>query len=134
MQSPSAGPTVDQRALLKLLRSTMAAVDHANKTENYSVLRDLGSSGFQANNSDSTLAGTFADIRNARIDLSDTLVTAPSFEFPPALIAPGLLRMRGRYGLASNAIGFDLVYEWEEGWRLHGIALMPFPTPRNSSP
>lgn len=126
---PAAATTAmpDQLTLAKLLWSTMAAVDQANKTGNYSVLRDLGSPGFQTNNSAATLASTFAGIRVDRIDLSDTLLVAPVHEFPPALIEPGVLRMRGRFNLRPVAIGFDLIYQWNNGWMLHGIAVQPFP-------
>lgn len=132
----AAMPVPDQLTLSKLLWSTMAAVDQANKTGNYSVLRDLGSSGFQANNNAATLANVFASIRAQRLDLSDTLLVAPSFEFAPAMVQPGVLRMRGRFPLRPTAVAFDLIYEWNQGWRLHGIALLPVgmnePSPRRN--
>lgn len=121
-------PVPDQVTLLKLLWSTMAAVDQANKTGNYSVLRDLGSEGFQANNNAAGLAGIFAQIRAQRVDLSDTLIVTPTYEFAPAMIEPRLLRMRGAFNLRPQAIAFDLIYEWKDGWRLHGIAIDPRPS------
>ena len=105
----------------------MAAVDHANKTGNYSVLRDLGSSGFQANNNAATLAASFAQLRQQRVDLSDTLLLAPIYDLTPRIVAPGLMRMRGSFAMRPTAILFDLLYEWNEGWRLEGVALMPTP-------
>ncbi|MGQ0559688.1 MAG: hypothetical protein ACT4OE_08915, partial [Sphingosinicella sp.] len=72
-----AAPVPDARTVLKLVWSTMAAVEHANVTGNYSVLRDLGSAGFQANNSAATLAANFAAIRERRLDLAETLTVAP---------------------------------------------------------
>ena len=49
-QPPAAiRPVPDQLSLAKLLWSTMAAVDHANKSGNYSVLRDISSTAFQIN-------------------------------------------------------------------------------------
>ena len=122
----AAAPVPDELTLSKLLWSTMAAVDQANKTGNYSVLRDLGSTGFQANNNAASLAGVFAAIRTQRIDLSNTLLLAPTYEFRPAMIEPGILRMRGRFPLRPTAIGFDLIYEWQDGWRLHGVSIVPF--------
>lgn len=103
----------------------MAAVDHANKTGNYSVLRDLGSPGFQANNNAATLAASFAQLRQQRVDLSDTLLLAPIYDFTPQIVAPGLMRMRGSFGMRPTAILFDLLYEWNDGWRLEGVALKP---------
>ena len=119
-------PAPDGTAALKLLWSTMAAVDQANKTGNYSVLRDLGSQGFQTNNNAASLAGVFAGIRDQRVDLSDTLVVLPSYEIAPSMIEPGLMRMRGTFNMRPVGVGFDLIYAWEQGWRLHGVSVVPF--------
>jgi hypothetical protein len=118
-------PLPDPQNTAKLVWSTLAAVDHANKTGNYSVLRDLGTGSFQANNNAAGLAGAFARIREQRIDLSNTLVIAPSYEFAPGFVRPGLLRIRGSFAMRPSAILFDLLFQWEDGWRLEGIALMP---------
>jgi hypothetical protein len=40
---------IDRNGVLILIRSTILALDQANKTGNYTVLRDLGAPGFQAN-------------------------------------------------------------------------------------
>jgi len=125
--APAAIPVPDQLALAKLLWSTMAAVDQANKTGNYSVLRDLGSAGFQANNNPATLATVFASIRERRIDLSDTLLFEPIYEFAPGIEA-GMLRMRGGFRMRPTGVQFDLLYQWNQGWRLHAIALRPVAT------
>lgn len=114
-----------QLTSLKLLRSTLAAVDHANKTGNYTVLRDLGSPGFQLMNSAAGLAAVFARIRESRTDLSDMLLVQPAYDFAPALFKPGVLRMRGKFKAAGKRLGFDLVYQWQDGWMLHGIAIQP---------
>jgi hypothetical protein len=123
----SATPVPDQLALAKLLWSTMAAIDQANKTGNYSVLRDLGSPGFQANNNATTLANVFAGIRDQRLDLSDTLLFEPAYEFAPGIVQ-GMLRMRGIFRMRPTGVQFDLLYEWSNGWRLHGVAVRPVAT------
>lgn len=116
----------DATTVLKLVWSAMAAVDHANQTGNYSVLRDLGAPSFQTNNNAATLAGVFAALRVQRTDLSNALVVTPSYEFAPAIIAGGLLRIRGNFPLRPNPIGFDLLYQNVSGqWRLFGIAVSP---------
>ena len=126
-QPPAAAPQpgIDELTALKLVWSTMAAVDQANKTGNYSVLRDLGSRGFQGANNAASLGGNFAVFRNRRIDLSNTLLVPPAYEIPPTVIQPGVLRMRGRFNMRPVPIGFDLLYQWEQGWRLFGISLVP---------
>lgn len=108
----------------------MTAVDQANKTGNYSVLRDLGSSGFQTNNNAAALGEIFAGIRSRRVDLSDTLLLTPTYELAPAIIGPGLLRMRGSFNMRPTGVGFDLIYQWDQGWRLHGISIVPFAVPQ----
>ena len=104
----------------------MAALDQANQTGNYSVLRDLGAPSFQTNNSAATLGGIFQTLRNQQIDLGYTLVVAPAFQFPPAIVQGGLLRVRGTFPLRPNAIGFDLLFQNISGqWRIFGIAVAP---------
>ena len=130
VQAQQSAPAMpDASALNALLWSTMAAVDHANKTGNYSVLRDLGTRGFQANNNAATLAAAFVQLRQQRVDLSDTLLVAPTHEFAPAMIQPGVIRMRGRFNLRPTAIGYDLIYQWDQGWRLHAVSIMSFAMP-----
>lgn len=115
----------DSTMLYKLIWSAMAAVDQANQTGNYSVLRDLGAPGFQTGNSDATLAQIFTSIRNQNIDLGYTLVVTPVFQFPPAILN-GLLRIRGVFPLRPTPIGFDLLYQNVGGqWRIYGIAVIP---------
>lgn len=122
-QAPAVTPVPDQLSLLKLLWSTMAAVDQANKTGNYSVLRDLGTPGFQANNNAATLGTVFAALRQQQVDLSDTLIVQPVFEFAPQIVQPGVLRMRGSFNLRPQAIQFDLLYQWRNGWALDAVAV-----------
>ena len=114
----------DQLTLAKLIWSTMAAVDHANKTGNYVVLRELGSPGFKSSNSALTLAGVFSRIRGQRLDLADTFLVEPLFEFPPR-IEGGLLRMRGAFRMRPTGVQFDLLYQWDGTWKLHGVAINP---------
>lgn len=133
-QQQAAAPTPDQAALLKLLWSTMAAVDQANKTGNYSVLRDLGSTGFQTNNNAASLGAVFAGIRTQRIDLSDTLLLTPTWEFAPTMVGPGLLRLRGTFNMRPKGVGFDMIFQWDQGWRLHGISIVPFAVPQQAAP
>jgi hypothetical protein len=110
----------------KLVWSAMAAVDHANQTGNYSVLRDLGAPGFQANNSPATLGNVFTGIRNSGVDLGYTLVVAPVFQFPPTIAQNGLLRLRGVFPLRPTPIGFDILFQNVNGqWRIFGIAVVP---------
>lgn len=112
----------------------MAALDHANQTGNYSVLRELGTPSFQAANSAAALGTTFQALRNQQIDLSYTLVVAPTFQYPPSIVQDGLLRLRGAFPLRPAAIGFDLLFQNIAGqWRLFGIAVAPIVPARPQS-
>lgn len=122
-QTARVAPAPDQLTALKMLWSTMAAVDHANRTGNYSVLRDLGTAGFQARNNAAALAGVFATVRSGSNDLSNALIVTPQWEIPPTMIRADLLRMRGSFPLRPGPIRFDLLYGWENGWRLEGISI-----------
>ena len=123
--SPQAG-IPDSVTIDKLIWSAMAAVDQANRTGNYSMLRDLGAPGFQAANSAATLGTIFTNLRNQRIDLGYTLVMVPTLQFPPTIVQNGLLRVRGTFPLRPNEIGFDLLFQNVNGdWRIFGIAVVP---------
>lgn len=131
--APAALPVPDEMSLAKLVWSTMAAVDHANKTGNYSVLRDLGSAGFQTNNNAATLATVFAGIRTQQVDLTNTLAISPVYEIPPQMIQPNVLRLRGVFNLRPTPVLFDLLFEWSGGWRLEGVAIRTIPAAPVSS-
>jgi hypothetical protein len=116
----------DSLTVNKLIWSAMAALDQANQTGNYSVLRDLGAPGFQANNSVASLGTLFTNLRNQRIDLGYTLTLVPTLQFPPTIVQGGLLRLRGVFPLRPNALGFDLLFQNVNGqWKIFGIAVVP---------
>lgn len=126
-QAPPAQVAVpDQLTVLRLVYSTIAALDHANQTGNYSVLRDLGAPSFQANNTSATLGTIFQAFRNQNFDLSYALILSPNLEFAPAIVQGSLLRVRGSFPLRPQAIGFDLLFQNVAGqWRLFGVAVAP---------
>jgi hypothetical protein len=110
----------------KLIWSAMAAVDQANQTGNYSVLRDLGAPSFQANNSAATLGTVFTSLRNQGIDLGYTLALVPTLQIPATIVQGGLLRLRGVFPLRPNPIGFDLLFQNVNGqWKMFGISVVP---------
>ncbi|MEH6789088.1 hypothetical protein [Parasphingorhabdus sp.] len=120
----SSQPVPNGLELSKLIWSTMAAVDHANQSGNYSVLRDNAAPGFQIINNPARLSEIFAGLRASRIDLSNTLLLAPTYSAPPAMVEQDVIRVRGAFGLRPTAISFDLYYKWVEGrWRLYGVSI-----------
>ena len=125
----------DPLTVSKLIWTTMAAVDHANQTGNYSVLRDLGAPSFQANNNAAALAAIFQNIRNQRLDLSNTLVVTPNYEIPPTLLEGGILRVKGVFPLRPAPIAFDLLFQPVAGrWALLGVSVAPGQPPAAPAP
>src|SRR6516225_2512267 len=58
-QSAPRPAQIDRNGVLILIRQSLLALDQANKTGNYTVLRDLGSPAFQAN------SAAFRNLRQA---------------------------------------------------------------------
>jgi hypothetical protein len=123
-QQAAAKPAnIDRNGVLMLVRSSLLALDHANKTGNYTVLRDIGAPGFQANTA-ARLAEIFAKLRNDKVDLSGVAVIDPQLSLLPQIEANGMMRMSGFFPSVSSQVNFDLLYAPVEGqWRLFGIAV-----------
>ncbi|WP_414643263.1 hypothetical protein [Bradyrhizobium sp.] len=101
----------------------MLALDQANKTGNYTVLRDLGSPGFQVNTA-ARLSEIFAKQRNDNIDLSGVAVIDPQLSLLPQIEANGMMRMAGFFPSVPSQVNFELVYAPVNGqWRLFGIGV-----------
>ena len=123
---PSPMPVPNELELAKLIWSTMAAVDHANVAGNYSVLRDLSAPGFQMNNDAARLAKIFEALRASNVDLSNTMLLAPTYQTAPVIMSGNVLHVKGFFGLRPTAIGYDLYYQWLQGrWRLYGVSIVP---------
>jgi hypothetical protein len=98
-------------------------LNDANRSGNYSVLRDLATPDFAAKNSAADLAGIFADLRQRKFDLFAAAITPPQFTATPT-IANGTLRLVGFFPTRPQQIGFDLVYQSIAGqWRLHAVSV-----------
>lgn len=125
-QAPAATPKpaqIDRNGVLIMVRSTLLALDHGNKTGNYTVLRDLGAPGFQSNTA-ARLAEIFASQRRDNIDLSGVAVIDPQLSLLPQIEANGMMRMAGFFPSVPTQVNFDLIYAPVSGqWRLFGISV-----------
>lgn len=122
----SSQPVPGTLELSKMIWGTMVALDQANKSGNYSVLRDNASPAFQRSNTAARLSEIFASIRKSRVDLSNTLLLAPTYTTAPEIVQPNILRVRGVFQLRPTVVGFDLQFSWVAGrWRLFGISVGP---------
>jgi hypothetical protein len=115
---------IDRNGVLILIRSTLLALDHANRTGNYTVLRDLGAPGFHNANSAARLAEIFANLRTQNIDLSGVSVLDPQLTVLPTAVQGGMMRMAGFFPSVPTQVNFEMLFAPIEGrWRLFGIAV-----------
>lgn len=114
---------IDRNGVLMLVRSTLLALDQANKTGNYTVLRDLGAPGFQTNTA-ARLAEIFAKQRGDKLDLSGVAVIDPQLSLLLQIESNGLLHMAGFFPSVPSQVNFELMFAPVEGqWRVFGVSL-----------
>jgi hypothetical protein len=107
-----------------LIRNTLIALNQANQSGNYSVLRDLGSPAFQRFNSAAALAEKFSALRKAKVDLTPIFYFHPQLTKQPALQDGRFLRLIGHMPTKPQQINFDLAYQNVDGqWLLVAIAV-----------
>jgi hypothetical protein len=109
---------------LYLIRSTLLTLNDANRSGNYTVLRDLAAPEFQARNTAADLAQIFSDLRRRNFDLFAAAVAAPQLTATPAVDAKRMLRVTGYFPTRPLQINFDLAFQAVGGqWRLFGISV-----------
>src|SRR6266550_1714324 len=114
---------IDRNGVLILIRSALLALDQANKTGNYTVLRDLGAPDFQANSA-ARLAEIFVQQRRDNIDLSGVAVSYQQLTLLPQIEANGLMHMAGFFPSVPTQVNFELLYAPVGGrWRLFGLSV-----------
>jgi hypothetical protein len=128
----AAGSTAmpDPYKMNMLIRTTLIALNQANQTGNYSVLRDLGTPQFQAMNTDASLAMNFSTLRQRNLDLSPVVFFDPKLIRPAAVQPNGVLRLTGFIDSKPERILFDLGFEATQGqWRLAAVIVDMKPAP-----
>jgi hypothetical protein len=135
-QAPSPAPASEQRpqqpagiavpppeVLLVLLRTSLLALDHANKTNDYAVLRALGAPELQKFTAEQ-LRQMFAGLRTANIDLSPVAVITPQVLEPPQITPQGLLKLLGFFPTQPLQIQFEILFQPVGGqWRVFGLTV-----------
>lgn len=127
IQPAPAAPAVPQMppddVLLILIRSYLIALNQANVTGNYSVLREMGAPGFQEANSAAKLSEIFAQLRDSKLDISPIMLVVPKLFRKPEIGAKGRLRVSGYFPTEPQRVNFNLLLEFVAGrWRLFGIS------------
>lgn len=120
----ASAPTAEQT--IYLVRATLIALDHANRTGNYSVLRELASTSFQQHNGADQLSGVFAGMRHSQVDLTAAALQQPRWITPPALMPDNRLALRGTMPALPSPVAFDVRFSIERGiWKLDAIDISP---------
>lgn len=117
-------PVPSPEQLVALIRSTVTAVNQANLTGNYSVLRELGAPGFQQAQTQETLSKSFEGFRKGQIDTGITAAVVPQLTKTPAFDpVAGTMRLTGYYPTKPQ-VNFDFAYQLIGGrWQHLGIAM-----------
>ncbi len=119
---------VGSRAQIMLIRNALAALNHANITGNYAVLRDLGSDGFRRRLTAADLAQAFSEHRARRLDLSPALACEPLLTEPVGELSGERLRLVGYFPTEPEVIGFAVSYQrTERGWALDELSVSIIP-------
>jgi hypothetical protein len=139
-QKAAPKPTLpDPYKLNLLIRSTILAVNQANQTGNYTVLRDLSSPDFQRANSAARLGAIFANLRGQGINLSPVILVPPALDESATITPGGMLKLVGHFPTKPLRINFQMLFQVVEGrWRLFGLAVNTVPAaaaaPKQTNP
>lgn len=107
-----------------LIRTTLIALNQANQTGNYSVLRDLAAPSFQRANTSAQLAELFAALRKRNLDLSPILFLEPKLIRQPKIDKAGMLRLSGFMPSEPERVLFDMLFQrLDNRWQLFGISV-----------
>ncbi|MEO9130155.1 MAG: hypothetical protein ABI240_02990 [Sphingomonas sp.] len=119
--APAGSPIGYPQALI-LIRTSLAAVQQANETNDYDVLFRLGAKGFQSANPPARLSQLFAPLR--AYNLNAAMVLEPKFIEAPHLLPDQKLAMKGVFDVQDKHIVFSMIFTPEAGhWRLFGVGV-----------
>jgi hypothetical protein len=132
--TPQPAQPVSNEQALYLVRAMLLTLNDANRSGNYTVLRDLAAPGFQAKNTAADLAQIFADLRRRNFDLFASALLAPQFTAAPALDGDGKLRLTGFFPTRPLQIRFDLSFQSVDGqWRVFAVSVATPEAPSTQS-
>jgi hypothetical protein len=130
---PQHPQSISTEQAVYLVRSALLTLNDANRSGNYTVLRDLSSPDFQAKNTAADLTQSFADLRRRNFDLFAVAILIPQFTAPPTR-AEGGLRLAGVFPTRPLQISFDLAFQEVGGqWRLFAISVATPEAPKTES-
>ena len=114
--------------LAALIKSTIMALQHANQTGNYSVLRDLGTPVFRERFDLAQLTAIFSNLRSRSVNLSPVLFLAPNLAKQPELTEGNQVRIVGDFPTQPLKIQYEMLFLQIDGvWRIDGLAIDAVP-------
>jgi hypothetical protein len=115
-------------AVTLMIKGTVMALQQANVTGNYSVLRDLGTPLFREKFDQAALTAAFSNLRARKVDLSPALLLSPALTKNPEINRNGELVLVGDFPTQPLQVHFELAFLQLDGaWRLAGIAVDAVP-------
>ena len=121
--------------LAALIKSTIMALQHANQTGNYSVLRDLGTPVFRERFDLAQLTAIFSNLRSRSVNLSPVLFLAPNLTKQPELTEGNQLRIVGDFPTQPLKIQYEMLFLQIDGvWRIDGLAIDAVPQQSTAAP
>jgi hypothetical protein len=114
--------------LTVLIKSSLIALEHANSTGNYSVVRDLGTPAFREKFDQARLSAVFTNLRSKGVNLSPILVLAPNLTKQPEITPQNQLHLVGSFPTQPLQIQYELWFlKLNEAWRIEGISVDAVP-------
>lgn len=138
MSSPARAepPRPDTDLVVILVRDAIAALNQANWTGNYTVLRDYASPNFAAVNDPARLAQIFQALREEKVNLAPVLVLPPTFTQADMIDNGKRLQVRGFFDSRPRRVNFYAIFEpVEDRWRIFGLSVSTAAVqPANAAP
>ena len=114
--------------LVTLIKSTIMALQHANQTGNYSVLRDLGTPVFRERFDQAQLTAIFSTLRSRGVNLSTVLFLTPNLAKQPDITEGRQLHIVGDFPTQPLQIQYEMLFLQIDGvWRIDGMAVDAVP-------
>lgn len=111
-----------------MLRTTLIALDQADKTNNYSILLALGAPELQRHSLDE-MSKAFAGLRVGEINLAAVAVMTPQLSQPPIINTQGQMELVGTFPTQPLQIRFRITYAAVSGhWMVSGLNVTAAPS------
>ncbi len=117
-------PKPDAALAIILIRDALSALNQANWTGNYTVLRDYASPNFAKANNPASLVDIFRPIRSEKLNLSPVLYLTPKITKAELNEQGKKLVLNGFFDSKPKQIHFNLIFEpIANRWQLFGLGV-----------